>query len=173
MKIKDLKPGQTVYSVIRHKMGNTRLSTIGVYPVEVVSIDEAAGIVMGQWNGNPPRSFLVNNLKGWRKSKPLLIRDIGGRSRLATREEIKAANDVAKPLPKPEFSFCENIAAGPQSPWHIRQLVDGIRKLGGGANTSALCGRSVAWDLAVPIDQHHLGHCCSECAKHYNSRRAT
>jgi hypothetical protein len=36
--------------------------------------------------------------------------------------------------------------------------------MGGGADTSSLCGRVVAWDLATEIDTHHLAHCCQKCA---------
>jgi len=65
------------------------------------------------------------------------------------------------------YSFCETVTAGPLSPWHIRPLIGGERKLGGGATTPALCGRTVAWDLNVPIDPHHLSHSCKECAEKY------
>ena len=66
------------------------------------------------------------------------------------------------------YSFCETTTAGPTTPWHIRPLTDQGRKLGGGADTRALCGRAVSWDLNVPlttapITQNHLGHCCQVC----------
>jgi len=64
-------------------------------------------------------------------------------------------------------SFCEKATAGPWSRWHIRPLTEIGRKLGGGADTVALCGTKVAWDLAVEITEHHLTHCCPECAKRY------
>jgi hypothetical protein len=61
------------------------------------------------------------------------------------------------------YSFCESINAGPDSPWHLRKLGSAGRKLGGGADTPALCGRTVSWDLAVDINLHHLEHCCQRC----------
>jgi hypothetical protein len=68
-----------------------------------------------------------------------------------------------------KFSFCETATAGPLSPWHIRKLTKAGRKLGGGADTAALCERAVAWDLNVPISDHHLAHCCKACAGPYQS----
>jgi hypothetical protein len=46
-----------------------------------------------------------------------------------------------------EYSFCETATAGAKTPWHIRVLTAKGRKLGGGADTPALCGREVSWDL--------------------------
>lgn len=66
------------------------------------------------------------------------------------------------------YSFCETATAGPMAPWHIRELTDKGRKLGGGADTPALCGRAVAWDLQVDMTLHHLKHCCVQCKKQYD-----
>jgi len=66
----------------------------------------------------------------------------------------------------PEFSFCETIAAVGR--WHIRQLTEKGRMLGGGADTETLCGLKAAWDLAVPINAFHLNQAaCVCCAKAY------
>ena len=62
--------------------------------------------------------------------------------------------------------FCERATASAVSPWHIRIPTDGL-KFGGGAGTPALCGAKVAWDLKVPITNHHLGHCCQRCTEAY------
>lgn len=66
------------------------------------------------------------------------------------------------------FSFCENVHAGPLSPWHIRQLTDVGPKFTGGADSPALCGRKVHWDLEVKIEGGHLKHCCQACVQQYN-----
>lgn len=86
-------------------------------------------------------------------------------------------SDIEKPpmslrnLPqKPEYSFCESAWASGASPWHIRKLTDKGRKLGGGADTRALCGREVAWDLQVELTEHHLGHSCQACVSAYRNR---
>jgi len=69
-----------------------------------------------------------------------------------------------------QYSFCETVTATGASCWHIRKLTDKGRKLCGGADTAALCGRVVAWDLAVNIDDHHLGHCCQKCAAKHKEK---
>jgi len=70
------------------------------------------------------------------------------------------------------FSFCETVWATGTSPWHIRRLTDVGRKPGGGADTPALCGRQVAWDLEVEITEHHLGHACQACVAAYRAERS-
>ena len=91
MKIEKLKPGMTVYSVSRQKMGNTTLSTVCVWPVRVVSVDLENMTVEASWNSNKPRSFSRAIWSKWREKPPLLIRTGLGAHRLATREEIVAA----------------------------------------------------------------------------------
>jgi endogenous inhibitor of DNA gyrase (YacG/DUF329 family) len=70
-----------------------------------------------------------------------------------------------------KYSFCETATAGPNTPWHIRRLTEVGRMLGGGADTSALCDRNVAWDLGVEIDNHHLPHYCQKCKEIYLSEK--
>ena len=62
-----------------------------------------------------------------------------------------------------EFSFCETATASSISPWHIRKLTVYGKKYGGGADTPALCGIKVSWDLEVKIDDLHLQHACKKC----------
>ncbi|MFE6967239.1 hypothetical protein ACFVAJ_19325 [Agromyces sp. NPDC057679] len=47
----------------------------------------------------------------------------------------------------PVYTYCETATAGPTTPNHIRELSEQGMKTGGGADTKALCGREVAWDL--------------------------
>lgn len=77
--------------------------------------------------------------------------------------------NLAKQLPKREFAFCESIHATSTSPWHIRKLTDKGLKLGGGADTKALCGREVAWDLEVEIKPSTPVRldCCGQCADEF------
>lgn len=65
------------------------------------------------------------------------------------------------------YALCESVHAGPDWPWHIRPVNQNGLHLGGGANTPALCGRTVAWDLDVPITRQHLAHACPRCAEEY------
>ena len=63
-----------------------------------------------------------------------------------------------------DFSFCESVHAGPRSPCHILRLTEEGRKLGGGIDTSSLCGRvKVGWDLNIPLNQLHLEGICDLC----------
>ncbi len=69
---------------------------------------------------------------------------------------------------KVKYSFCESVHATPYSKWHIRRLTKLGRKLGGGADTLALCGRVIGWDLDVKLDFHHLAHnSCPSCVEEY------
>ena len=93
MKFEKLTPGLVVYDVHRHKLGNTTMSTVGVWKVHIVSVDHEAKRVTASWNGNPAKTFFYGDAMKWREKKPLLIRGAFGRARLATREELKAARN--------------------------------------------------------------------------------
>lgn len=64
-----------------------------------------------------------------------------------------------------QFSFCETATATSSSPWHIRQLTEKGPKFGGGADSPALCGRQVAWDIDVPVAWQEMDHCCHKCVE--------
>jgi hypothetical protein len=66
-----------------------------------------------------------------------------------------------------KYMFCETATAGSRTPWHIRLISPTGPKYGGGADTPALCGTEVAWDLAVEITNHHLTHACPQCVQAY------
>jgi hypothetical protein len=75
--------------------------------------------------------------------------------------------------PQPErrlFSFCETVTAGGGSPWHIRPLTERGRMLSGGADTMALCGRKVSWDVRAQINEANLRGACNLCALTYRSK---
>lgn len=95
MKIEKLKPGMHLYSVGRYGMGNTTMSSVGVWGVHVVSVDVERGTVEASWNGNPVRKFYSSEWSKWREKEPLLIQSAFGAARLATRDEIKAAKAKA------------------------------------------------------------------------------
>jgi len=63
------------------------------------------------------------------------------------------------------YSFCETVTAGGNARWHIRRLTDKGMMLGGGADSESLCGANVAWDVDVPITDHHLNHSCQRCVE--------
>ena len=94
MKFEKLQSGMTAYSVGRHKLGNTNMSTVAVWPVRVLEVDADTRSVTASWDGNKSRTFYERDVKGWREKKPLLISTYFGGVRLATREEQKAARGV-------------------------------------------------------------------------------
>ena len=70
-----------------------------------------------------------------------------------------------------KYSFCECVEATSYSKWHIRKLTEIGRKLGGGADTLALCGRKVCWDLNVRITHFHLEYnACKKCREIYEAQ---
>ncbi len=95
MRLAKLIPGTVVYEVVRYRMGNTTLTTVGTIPIEVLDVDPATGRVRASRNGNTPRIFFERSWKKWRATRPMLV-DCGmGRKRLATRAERQAATMTA------------------------------------------------------------------------------
>ncbi|WP_341721567.1 hypothetical protein [Enterobacter hormaechei] len=80
-----------VWSVTRTKMGNTTISTVIVHPVVIIEIHD--NHVIARWNGNAPRRFGETAIRGWKKEKPLLVREPFGNVRLATRAEKTAMQE--------------------------------------------------------------------------------
>ena len=67
-----------------------------------------------------------------------------------------------------QYSVCEPETAGGASPWHIRKLTAAGRKLGGGADTKALCGRKVSWDINTPVHKDAVRLACALCVAEFN-----
>lgn len=76
--------------------------------------------------------------------------------------------------PQTLYAFCERATAGPESPHHIRPLTDIGMKKSGGADTAALCGATVAWDVDEVLlqdiegllpTQHATWRICTVCAE--------
>lgn len=88
MTLKKLKPGDTVYSIHRYKMGNTTIKTVGYYPVKIVSVDEEKRRVTASQNHNPPTTFYEKQWSKWHAEKPVFVKT-GMSQRLATKEETK------------------------------------------------------------------------------------
>lgn len=98
MKFENLQPGMTVYSVDKTTMGNTRLKTVSVRPVSIVSVDPNSRTVNARWNHNAERTFHASSYNKWKATQPVLIRNAMGMARLATpaeREALKAESKVA------------------------------------------------------------------------------
>jgi hypothetical protein len=70
-----------------------------------------------------------------------------------------------KTNPRPgTLSSCETMFAVAK-PWHLRKLTAKGYKFGGGADTPALCGRAVAWDVNVPVTKGRLSNSLTTCRK--------
>lgn len=95
MRFEKLRPGMTVYDVHRRKMGNTTMSTVGLWRVLIVSVDHEAKRLTASWNGNPARTFYPKDVAKWREKEPPLISASFCGARLAMREELKAARALA------------------------------------------------------------------------------
>ena len=96
MTITKLKPGRVVYDVHSRRAGNTTLRTIGVWPVEIVSVDEEQESVRARWNGNREQTYYHHTWSKWRGKRPVLVKTGFGCHRLATREEIKQTQAAVK-----------------------------------------------------------------------------
>lgn len=79
----------------------------------------------------------------------------------------KAKAELYRDMRTPAYSFCETVHAGAATPWHIRELTAIGRKLGGGADTLALCGTKVSWDVTAPVDGPALASACTRCIEIY------
>jgi hypothetical protein len=72
-----------------------------------------------------------------------------------------------------KYALCERVTASPISPWHIRKLTERGLRPGGGADTPALCGACVRWDLESPVDNHvHEDYVCVKCRVEYLKQEA-
>lgn len=65
------------------------------------------------------------------------------------------------------YFFCETSTASGETPWHIRKAGPKGECLGGGADTPALCGRVVAWDVQLEVAPKTIDRVkpCVRCAE--------
>jgi hypothetical protein len=79
MKIDQLKPGMVVYSVEKRKTGNTTVSTMNIFKVQIIEVtispeDLNYQKVLASWNGNTPRNFGIGSISKWKKEPPTVVR---------------------------------------------------------------------------------------------------
>lgn len=87
MKIEKLEAGMTVYSVGKQKMGNTKMTTVCVWPVFIHSVNMEKRTVMASWNHNSVREYDEYSWSKWRLKEPKLV-SCGFGQRLARRGEV-------------------------------------------------------------------------------------
>lgn len=86
-----------------------------------------------------------------------------------------------KESPTPDYTFCEDVGAGPVTPWHIRKIGDDRVRLGGGIPGPALCGSDLhgGWDRSTVVTPENVAQfavprsgdgrifACRDCADTY------
>ena len=65
-----LKPGQTLYTITKQKMGNTTIRINVMHHVIVKEVFPDEGYCIASWNGNTPRRYSAFQVKSWRVNKP-------------------------------------------------------------------------------------------------------
>ena len=65
-----LKPGQTLFTITRQKMGNTQITRNAIHPVYVLEVHPEEGYVLASWNGNPAKRFRAAHVLRWKVKKP-------------------------------------------------------------------------------------------------------
>lgn len=85
IKFEKIKEGMTLYDVRRHRMGNTTMSSVGVWPVRVIDVFEDGAIV--SWNYTKPERWHRSQLEKLRAKEPELVENMLGQMRLKRRGE--------------------------------------------------------------------------------------
>lgn len=65
MKLEKMQPGMKLYDRRKHRMGNTKVMTIGEWPVVIVSVDIPGQCVVAKWNYNPERCYYRKEAEKW------------------------------------------------------------------------------------------------------------
>lgn len=64
--------------------------------------------------------------------------------------------------------YCEPVWASSLARWHIRRITETGLHTGGGADTKALCGLEVSWDIfPIATNPYALKSSCPECVAEY------
>lgn len=70
VKFETVKPGDVLYDVHSHRMGNTTLRTWGCWPVVVESVDYERGRAVVRWNGNAAETWYRHQIVRLRRKEP-------------------------------------------------------------------------------------------------------
>jgi hypothetical protein len=99
MKFESLKENSVVYDCHSYKMGNTKLSTLGIWSIKVHTIDKEKRTCVASWNHNAPKTYYESQIRKWLPNKPTLVRTGCGSYRRMTREEKAAAKKAGVVTP--------------------------------------------------------------------------
>lgn len=70
--ISKLTVGQILYDKHKYKMGNTTMTTWGLWEVIVLEIDPEFRWIKASWNGNTARTYYPKQVGRWKVKKPKL-----------------------------------------------------------------------------------------------------
>jgi hypothetical protein len=63
IKFERIEAGQILYDRHRTRMGNTTMTQLGEWSVQIVSIDKEKGTARVRWNGNPEQTYFRHSLE--------------------------------------------------------------------------------------------------------------
>lgn len=63
IKFEKIAPGMTLLDIHSYRMGNTAMRKLGLWRVEIVSVDSQTCSAMVRWNGNPPQRWTKRQLE--------------------------------------------------------------------------------------------------------------
>jgi hypothetical protein len=68
--ISKLKAGQVLWDKHKYKMGNTTMTTWGLWQVNVIEVDADGQWIFASWNGNKPKRMYSNEVKSLKVKEP-------------------------------------------------------------------------------------------------------
>ncbi len=96
--IANIKPGQTLWEVVSHRMGNTTHPTQSLYEIRVLEVNVAEGWVLARWGFNKERRYRAHHVRRWKVNKPERREGIMGSVRYGSRRKTTkgASNEENK-----------------------------------------------------------------------------
>ncbi len=94
MKFEKIEAGMVLYDVHSYKMGNTTIRSIGVWKVDVISVDKERKSARVRWNSNKEQTYFRAELERLKAKPPVLVRNSFGAYRRQTKEEKTAAKEA-------------------------------------------------------------------------------
>lgn len=118
-----IKPGTRLLDIHKERKGNTTISELSCFPVDIVSVDSASRTAMVRWNGNPEaadqrwRGGLVVGSAHLRRAASTLsrtLRSLSSSARMSADEEVmsdkKTCCNCKLPLPA-HFTYTNTFGA--------------------------------------------------------------
>lgn len=75
IKFEKIQPGMELMDIHRHRMGNTMMTELGLWPVRIISVDAENRTAIVSWNGNRPEKWNAHDLvKLYAKEPPSYLK---------------------------------------------------------------------------------------------------